>query len=329
MFFKDSKKLPDELILNILNRLPLKDAISLLLVTKEMNEIIKDESIWKKFGAKNFENFAQRMQNLSRKYQKLILSGNYTLTEVEDIFTLLKLSDEQCQNELRMLSQFKSMPTNHLDRLLTTNGIIALRESLITAEEVAAMPTGDHIMRLFWDNRTIDLLRKGLITPAQVATMPTGDHVWRLLSDETISALNEGLITINQLAAMPTGDHIMRLFWDNRTIDLLRKGLITPAQVATMPTGDHVWRLLSDETISALNEGLITINQLAAMPTGDHIMRLFWDNRTIDLLRKGLITPAQVAAIKNPDDAHEFIQEILDRSKQNANPSKNLNRRFM
>lgn len=62
MFFK-APKLPDELILNILTRLSAEEAIAAMRVSKDLLGFIKDDSVWRKFGASDFNDFVIRIKN--------------------------------------------------------------------------------------------------------------------------------------------------------------------------------------------------------------------------------------------------------------------------
>jgi len=194
MFFQNPK-LPEELILNILQRLPLNDAISFLLVSKEMNAFIKDDSIWRKFGANDFVDFATRMKELPDNFRQFILKRqyNYTLALAEDIVSILNLSRKKRQQAVLTPAQVATMSIEYVPYLLADGGIIALRERLITPEQAAAMPTAKHLSCLLYNN-SIQALRERLITPEQAAAMPTAFHITFLIAiNSSIQALREGL----------------------------------------------------------------------------------------------------------------------------------------
>jgi len=214
-----------------------------------MNAFIKDDSIWRKFGANDFVDFATRMKELPDNFRQFILKRqyNYTLALAEDIVSILNLSRKKRQQAVLTPAQVATMSIEYVPYLLADGGIIALRERLITPEQAAAMPTAKHLSCLLYNN-SIQALRERLITPEQAAAMPTAFHITFLIAiNSSIQALREGLITPEQAASMPSADHLLYLLEDNSGIQALREGLITPEQAAAIQSSNDVRKFIMNK----------------------------------------------------------------------------------
>jgi hypothetical protein len=151
----------------------------------------------------------------------------------------------------------------------TNQGRTALREKLVTPEQIAAMPDVNYLWQLFVNNAGNGLvaLRERLITPEQVAAM-NADYLSHLFSDNGISALQEKLITLEQAVKMPDEVYLHFLLRPRTDANPLGEKLITPEQAASMhPT--YLAMLLSEKGIVLLRNGSITPDQAAAMPSAN------------------------------------------------------------
>lgn len=239
------QELPGELILAILNRLPLADAVSLLRVSHKMNSFIKDDTIWRKFGAANFVNFVERMQKLPPRYQRMILDESrtlggqkYNLTYVENLIGILKLpTEDEFKKRAATHNSLSVLINTYTNFYWDTNKRMALYEGLITPEQFVTLPA-KYISSLCLTNGNIAVLREGLITVEQAAAMPSSGHLSTLF--DCIDALREGLITPEQAAVMPTPKHIFNLFLYTTHVNALRSGLITPEEIAKIHQADLI-----------------------------------------------------------------------------------------
>lgn len=146
MFFKHNEieswleSLPNELVNLVIRKLPVKDQLQLMLVSKYFLEHAKDPSVWKTYGAKSYEDFVTRIKILPQKFQIMILNQQYTLPVAENIVEYLSLSRIERQEKFFVAKQLAAMPTPHyIDAMLSDNGVIALAEKLITPEQAADM----------------------------------------------------------------------------------------------------------------------------------------------------------------------------------------------
>lgn len=255
--------------------------------------------LWSKAGASSLEDYVARMERLPSIFQNLVRSNRYHLSLAEemyhqyflslteDIQRILKLPKEQRLQSLLTSEQIDAIPDHkYLNELQTDNGIIALMEKLITLEEAVTMPTSQHLGNLLRDDGDgIVALREGLISPKQIAAMPSCCYIAQLLRDDCdgLMALRERLITPEQIAAMPSDYHVFYLFHRN--------------------LNDNIGESFG---IRALREKLITPEQVAAIPHENLCLLAIYDNEKssdinyidgIVALREGLVTPEQVAVM--------------------------------
>lgn len=171
---------PTELMITILNRLSVNDAIALLQTSEEMKKYIINDEIWKGYGSKNFEDFVIRVQKLPEKYKLLVIKNNYSLLLAEEIVRLLSLPTYQRMETLLTTKEIKSLFSKHKFQFLTfiekETGVVMLCEKLISLEQVARLST-NHINGLLSKNEGITALRKNLFTLEEFAEIPKKDVV--------------------------------------------------------------------------------------------------------------------------------------------------------
>ncbi|HIF0233152.1 TPA: F-box protein, partial [Legionella pneumophila] len=80
--------LPNELILQIIDDLDLQDAIPFLRVNKQLNQLVKDSSVWKQFGAEDFTDFFTQMKALDVRARKVIINNNMTFKIYHDLLQI-------------------------------------------------------------------------------------------------------------------------------------------------------------------------------------------------------------------------------------------------
>ena len=322
MFFQHPHLLPVELILNILSRLPLKDAIAVMRTCSELRDMSKDDSLWVKFGAMNFEDFVTRVNKLPKHYQQLMLNSDYSLTDAENMISgtrICKLPPDQRLEALlqaHIITQEKIdvfMPDTHIFLLTNKCCVMALCERLFTPEEFAALPDPDWIAVLFSVNG-LQALREKLITPAQIACLPDVEYLSALLSDHGIIALRNRLITYENAIAMPHR-YLHRLLSANGVTALSEK-LITCEQAAAMPSYRHLSYLFINRRntapmgLLALREKLISPEDVAMMPDDKLFFEILLSENGLNALRDRLITPQQAANMPT----HQHLKYLLSRT---------------
>lgn len=198
MFSNEFPGLPRDLILEILNKLPLKDAISFLTVSKEMHGFIKEDRVWKKFGATDFTDFATRISALPVLFQQLVIYGKSNLETCERITREIydnRNSDPTPTQALKsllppeyskhyfnnpykifkiLMPKYKDVISGNLDaegmnRMQERSVAIGFLEELLTPEQMAKFK-GYAIIELFSQNG-IEALKNNLITPEEAASM--------------------------------------------------------------------------------------------------------------------------------------------------------------
>ncbi len=293
---------PDFLVL-YLKHLPLGEVAKCRLICKRWNEIISFISgrAWY-FWRMSYEAFVKKlMSTLDGPYRILLSRGVWNVDFTLDIVRLFSkyrfkrhfeifvkegmMTGDQLEN-VRRISRTWAHGDDYLKHLLCDSGIIALRERLITIEQVIAMPTTNYLTCLLNFNG-IAALREHLITPEQVIDMSHSNYVGYLFDNNYgIVALREGLITPKQIRDMPNFVYLLYLFKNVNGITALRERLITPEQVAAMPSANYVESLfLNVNGITALRKGLITPEQVASLPSAKYAGNLFYEDLDVSVFR--------------------------------------------
>jgi hypothetical protein len=258
--------LPVELMFDILNRFPFKDAIALMQTSTEMKEYIQNENIWKGFGANNFEDFVIRVKELPKRYKSLVIKNNYPLLIAEEIVNVLALPREQRIGKYLTPEQIIDTPASQMLSLqfwfAKEPCIVMLCEKLISLEQIVRMSTGQ-IIQL--NDICVIALRKNLVSPEQLISLSVNHIICLFDNEKKIAALDEKLISLEQLSNMST-DHILCLFGNEKGITALREKMISPEQIASMSVA-HVRFLFNyDHCFVGLREKLFTPEEFAKVP---------------------------------------------------------------
>ena len=133
-----------------------------------------------------------------------------------------------------------------LSNLLCENGLIALEEGLITAEQAYKIP---QLSTLLTDIG-LKALREKWITPElagefyHVHIRSVGSYrcssLSYLLCENGLIALEEGLITAEQANKIDS----LKMLLSDLGLEILRKKIITPEQVAKYDGRSHIWEML-------------------------------------------------------------------------------------
>jgi hypothetical protein len=148
----------------------------------------------------------------------------------------------------------------YLATLFSEDGISALREKLITLEQIKVLAMAENQARSRMTDTTGMLVQRL--------------YLYFLLHANARDALRAKLITPEQAALMPTAEHLKWLLVitpDNDGPALLREKLMTPEQAARMPTADHIHFLASPEGVAALKDEKLTAEQAIGFRTVDEM----------------------------------------------------------
>lgn len=233
MFFNKPKsptkleQLPDELIILILDRLPLKDAFVMLRVSSQMNALIKDNSIWKSYGAKNFEEFANQYKKLRpqarlaiKKYGCTLKCANkYCSLKTEErtnllVKEILQLPDVQNAEYVR----------NALSHFHSNAALISWDEKLITWNQINSLVKLEQelgsVMAVLFSNEfrkdspvvnTVRILRENKsFLDELIRTEIRPEILIHLLQDDGVKAIQYGL-TIEDASKAKTEDEIKKM----------------------------------------------------------------------------------------------------------------------
>lgn len=226
--FSGPNRLPTELILRTLSNLSAKDTISFLSTTKEFRSFIKDDYIWKKFGANNFEDFIKRMKKLPEYFQRLVLTQpNYPLTLAEDIIRIQKLPETEKINALFITASekelLKKIPSYLESTLTSDNGVILFCEKLITLKEIDDLSRMTYhkaiLLTISADENAIILFREKHITPGKLFTFPQETIEALLKNEECLAAVRQ-----NKISAAEA----LYGLYQNMSLDQIIKNVNTP-----------------------------------------------------------------------------------------------------
>uniref|UniRef100_A0A6C0K0C1 Uncharacterized protein n=1 Tax=viral metagenome TaxID=1070528 RepID=A0A6C0K0C1_9ZZZZ len=136
-----------------------------------------------------------RLQNIDKKILKY--SSLYSPPTLERMRKALILG-------LITSEQMDKIP-NHYTRILFSNDrfLVALRERLITMEQILEFPRWSDAQILFESETGLEMLRKKLITAKDVRNLPSGQYVAFFFRKEgVLEALSEKKITAKEIATM-------------------------------------------------------------------------------------------------------------------------------
>ncbi|KTD61882.1 hypothetical protein [Legionella spiritensis] len=148
------------------------------------------------------------------------------------------------REKLITIEQFESLPiTNrrgaleipeweHIDHLLGDIGINALREGLVTFDQVKKLPAKS-LTHLFSENG-MQALREKLITLEMLNNKQELHYFSYLVTDNGLQALREKLISYEQTMDLPEHTGYLDALFSDNGIQALREELITPEEAFAM-----------------------------------------------------------------------------------------------
>lgn len=222
------EQLPDELIILILDRLPLKDAFVMLRVSSQMNKLIKDNSIWKSYGVKNFEEFATQYKQLRPQARLAIKKYGCTL-ECANKYCSLKTEERKdllVKEILRLpdVQQDARYVRNALSHFYSNAALISWAEKLITWNQINSLVKLEvglgSVMAVLFDNEfrkdspvanTVHILRENKsFLDELIRTEIRPEILNHLLQDDGVKAIRCGL-TIDDASKAKTEDEIKKM----------------------------------------------------------------------------------------------------------------------
>ncbi len=267
------------------------------------------------FWRSSYLDFVNKVMTLDISYRLLCAQNKWTVDLTLDIARLLAIPKEKRTDKMLVeeglmtteqivtVSKFMKRKAIGWDILLQFNNLlIALRECLVTPEQMESLINIEFCYTYFRREYVIVALREKLITIDQFVAFPM--HLSELLRTyRGIILLRENLITIDEIFAFPNSNYVNFLTMNDWGIYALRatntsadgrKRLITPEQIRAMPNSLYLLYLFNYCGLYALREGLITPEQVAALPSCDCVQFLFMNERGFNALKNGLLTPEQV-----------------------------------
>ncbi len=264
-----------DILFLILKHFPAGEIAKCRLVNKKWCDVISNTRAVH-FWRSSYQSFITEVMTLERSYRLLLARGVWDVDCALDIMRLLSIPEDHRHPELLVEERLMTMEQleavrqirrfNFLgddiggaDKYLHQNlAIIALRERLITPDQVSSMPDHVFVDCLFWNENGIAALREGLITPEQVRDMPNSNYVnYLFYSKNGITALRERLITPDQVRDMPDSDYLYYLFDNDYGITALRATdasgarLVTPEEIAALASWKDIDPFL-DERLETL-----------------------------------------------------------------------------
>lgn len=179
MFFSQPNQLPDELLCKILNELDLKTAISLLQTTKKTRAIAQDDNFWRKYGAKDLEDFMRKAKALPKYFQHRLIKDNLTFQACMNVYQSIQVSAHQNNAPgpfeiiRRLMPKYQTALSITLDYesynyKQKTNIIMGLLWELMSPEQISKLDDLWIVQLLSTDNG-LKALRNKLITPEEAA----------------------------------------------------------------------------------------------------------------------------------------------------------------
>jgi hypothetical protein len=193
---------------------------------------------------------------------------------------------------------------DHLRNLMCPEGFVALREGLLTIQDV--IDEGDLAYMACVEGN--NALREGLLTVPQASKLArssagTAFSLYKIDSWGGPAALREGWLTIQQMIELADTENgvcaLLTLLTDNQGKTAIQEGLLTIQQVvrvAEVPL--RLMFLLCDNGITALREGLFTPQQIIGIPDVEQLHKLL-SNEGIEARRKALLSQTDTCGRRN------------------------------
>lgn len=304
MFFKG---LPKELLKAIIEFMPSREIVRLTAVAKEDFNVSRDDDLWRKSGAKNFEEFKARMTALPKDRKEQVFSYHYTLDEAE----MLSLSLEERISNFFTSEQQALFMQNTAERerdpdddmyqaklkyVCSDYGTLALYHHMIETDEELSRLTTDQVYYLFKNEGGYSILRDGLLSLGQIASLD-GDKVLRhVATTHGFQALKEGFITYENMVG--PNRNVLEFLLTKNGIKALREGLITFQQAALFNPLYGLKGVIDNEhSFKALQERKFTIEDAAncSYYFGRHVAG---NPRGLHAFEKGLFTATELARLE-------------------------------
>lgn len=300
------------------------EIIRLRVISKTWRDLIsRARSIW----GTDYDTFVANMLNISDENRELILNGTWSIALGFEICAILAegptkralmLFGKNYKNELlkpyvrpicswstgtillkeglMTVDQITKFDLVSFEEVVSLGNIVtALRENLITPEELAAFPTTGHIRALRQSVNALKALREGLITPKQIMSFQDSNGLQYLFKlDHSLVALREGLITVEQILLLPNSLYLHALIKDKSRLKLLSEGLITIEQIAAFPDYRYVECTFCTRGYHCLKEKLITPEHIASFPNYQYVEALFGTETGYMLLKKSPTFPEDI-----------------------------------
>lgn len=152
----------------------------------------------------------------------------------------------------------------NLQDLLCTNGITALRDGLLTVKQAVALahsgPDWCGLNLMLIGSYGLLALREGLLTAQEAIDLSDAECLHCLLDEWGLTLLREKLLTVPQAIEFGSVADLDTITHSNGLV-ALREGLLTMEAVNPAKDGHHLDILLVDNGIIALREGLFTLRQ--------------------------------------------------------------------
>lgn len=258
MFFSHPNKLPPELILKIISELSVKDAVNFMSTNTELRNIVNDKMLLKETGATSLDDFIERMKELPKDFQKLVLTEpSYSLSKAESMSAerLVQI------NKLRSLEEVLDALLTEEDRVNYRNQIISMWEEIkpeLSAQPSVYLSTLKNLIRTLFDKS---------VTPQQVVMLGIGK--WYPFFDISPKWLRNGNFSISKAIGMDQ-DELECIKNNFKVIEFsygekaIQEGLLTIDQVIQMPSGNL--HLLLRENYSLLKEHILSAEQVIKIP---------------------------------------------------------------
>lgn len=218
--------LPGEMILNIIDRLPLKDAITLLSISKEMYYFVHDDSVWRKWNAANFEDFVIRVKKLPEILRPNVFATQ-SLKKAEALELLSKTKDDEFLKKVKLIVSI-------IPELFPCFSKDILIDNITDPQKLLNVITNNNP---FGNAADLDFLQLFIMT-------------WKC-----IVAVSEQLVSIEQLKKMTTKERVnlLYLFENNdKGLIALRKKLLT-AEALAKTTLSELNEIIEKENVSNKN----------------------------------------------------------------------------
>ncbi len=311
-----------DILFLILNQLPLGVVASCRTVNKKWCQVIshtRAQQFWRNL----YTVFAKKIMRLELPFRLLLSKGVWNIDLALDLSRILSIQPRYSKMFIaeglmtkEQLTVVKTMFRSEGNLYLLYSSVaivVALRERLITPEQLISMPNSDYVMTLFCNHNGIAALRERLITPEQVMEMPNSSYIWYLFYENYgLVALREGLITVNQIRLMPDHNYIFHLFRNKNGFAALQAKLITPEQFKDIPC-INLRHLLSNNGFAMLNEGFITFEQAKSIRE-KHLWALCETDDGIIALRQHLITTKEIIDLPSFQHVIPFIESRKGRT---------------